>query len=48
VHKLNRKEVILMATSDKKTKKQLEEKQQQGKTKSSCDCGCIPPPVKSK
>jgi hypothetical protein len=48
VHKLNGKEVILMATSDKKIKKQLEDKQPQGKTQSSCDCGCIPPPVKSK
>jgi hypothetical protein len=37
-----------MATSDKKIKKQLEEKKPKGETESSCDCGCIPPPVKSK
>ncbi|GBD97884.1 hypothetical protein BMS3Abin06_02788 [bacterium BMS3Abin06] len=37
-----------MATSEKKIKKQLEDKQPKGKANSSCDCGCILPPVKSK
>ncbi len=35
-----------MATDDKKVEEQLEEKQPQDKAKSSCDCGCVPPPVK--
>ncbi len=35
-----------MADNDRKTKKQTEGKETQKKTKNSCDCGCIPPPVK--
>jgi hypothetical protein len=35
-----------MASDDKKTKKEIEEKQTKNTTKSSCDCGCIPPPIK--
>ena len=39
-----------MTKGDKEIKKQTEEKKPQVKsgTKSSCECGCIPPPVKSK
>jgi hypothetical protein len=35
-----------MADNDKKTKKQPKEKQTQIDTKNTCDCGCIPPPIK--
>ena len=47
---LIRKEVIAMAKCGKEIKKQTEKKKPQDKsgTKSSCGCGCIPPPVKSK
>jgi hypothetical protein len=39
-----------MTKGDKEIKKQTEKKKPQVKsgTKSCCDCGCIPPPVKSK
>ena len=35
-----------MAGNDKKTKKDIEEKQTKTTIKSSCGCGCIPPPIK--
>jgi hypothetical protein len=35
-----------MACVDKKTKNEIEEKQTKTTTKNSCDCGCIPPPIK--
>ncbi len=39
-----------MTKDDKEIKKQPEEKKPQVKsgTKSSCGCGCIPPPIKTK
>jgi hypothetical protein len=42
--------VITLTKGDKKIKKQTGKKKPQVKSgkKSSCDCGCIPPSVKSK
>ena len=39
-----------MTTSNKEIKKQTKKKKPQDKSeaKNPCDCGCIPPPVKSK
>ena len=35
-----------MANKDKTIKKETEDKQTKTTTKNSCDCGCIPPPIK--
>jgi hypothetical protein len=47
---LIRKEVMTMTKGDKEIKKQTEEKKVEIKIggKSCCDCGCVPPPLKSK
>lgn len=45
---LSGKEVKAMSVSDKKTGKDIQQKESEGKTKNSCGCGCNLPPVKSK